>query len=294
MSASEVESGVTEKPPGVSAGAEPEGAVTMPSILGTDVTVVGDLQSQGPLQIEGRVEGDVNSPMVTIGKNAQVDGSVTGDQVRILGAVAGWVRAKKVSIGDNGRVDGSIQHEELIDESAPAGRPGRYRRMLSQSLTDRQRWLLIRNLSLAVVLLLSVYFVGHSGGWSLVRDLPGFLMPVLGDQNMVALLGFGFLLLLGYAWARAETAADASLRRRLILLERQLGQLRASQVRTSNGKASKGVEPGHLAEMEGRLQSVERRLVALGEEAAAQTTGLRVKSAPRPRHRPPPQRSAGS
>ena len=263
----------------------------MPSIIGPDLIVVGDLQSDGPVQIEGRIEGDVDSPAVVVGKDAYIDGSVSAEQVRILGAVAGWVRAAKVSIAESGRVDGCIQHKELVSEAPSRGFDPL--RLIPASLTDRQRWLLVRNLSLAIVLLLLVYFLGHSGRWSFVQDLPAFLVPVLGDQNVVAFLAFGFLVLLGYAGARAQLAAEGGLRRRLVELERKLALLRRNGGSRS-AAAARGPGAEALAEVTERLEAMERRLAGLAGEGPAATLGLPAKAATRPRHRQPSQRGAGS
>ncbi len=263
----------------------------MPSIIGPDLIVVGNLQSDGPVQIEGRIEGDVDCPTVVVGKDAYIDGSVSAEQVRILGAVAGWVRAAKVSIAETGRVDGCIQHTELVSERPSRGfAPWR---LIPASLSERQRWLLVRNLSLAIVLLLLVYFLGNSGRWSFVQDLPAVLMPVLGDQNVVAFLAFGFLVLLGYAGARAQLAADGSLRRRLLELERKLALLRRNGGSRAT-RAAAGPEPAALAEVTERLEAMERRLAGLSGDGPATTLGLPAKAAGRPRHRQPSQRGAGS
>lgn len=272
----------------------PAASEAMPSILGPDLTIVGDVESSGPVQIEGRVEGDVLSPSVTVGKDAYIDGSVTAEHVRILGAVAGWVRGAKVSLIDAGRVDGSIQHEELMSEGKGSPKPPRWR--LPAALTDLQGWLLVRNLSLAVVLLLVVYFVGHSGHWAFVKDLPDFLMPVLGDQNVVAFLAFGFLLLLGYAWARSGSLADAGLRRRMLQLERQLALVRVNGKRVKRSNAAEAPEAALVKQLTERLEALEQRLAGAAEESKAQRLDLRVqtKTASRPRHRLPPQRSASS
>lgn len=287
-------------------GAAPTGSQAMPSIIGPDLVVVGDLQSDGPVQIEGRIEGDVDSPAVVVGKGAYVDGSVSAEQVRILGAVAGWVRAGKVSIAETGRVDGCIQHKELVSEVASRGfHP---LRLIPASLNERQRWLLVRNLSLAIVLLLLVYFLGNGGRWSFVQDLPDFLVPLLGDQNVVAFLAFGFLVLLGYAGARAQLAAEGSLRRRLVELERKLALLRrnggsrpaaaasasASGAPAPEAHVPEAPAPEALAKLTKRLEAMERRLAGLAGDGSAAPLGLPAKAATRPRHRQSPQRGAGS
>ena len=279
-------------------GSAPAEVPSLPSIIGPDLVVIGDLRSEGPVQIEGRIEGDVDSPSVIVGEDAYVDGSVSAEKVRILGAVAGWVRAAKVSIAETGRVDGCIQHQELVSETPPG--KAAPRRLIPASLTERQRWLLVRNLSLAIVVLLLVYFLGHSGRWSFVRDLPAFLTPVLGDQNVVAFLAFGFLVLLGYAGARAQLAADAGLRRRLVALERKLALVRRYGGLRGAGR-TKDKTPaalsGALDEVTQRLDAMERRIAALADDGPAKALPAKsvpAKSAGRPRHRQPPQRGAGS
>ena len=263
----------------------------MPSIIGPEVVVVGDLKSQGPVQIEGRIKGDVDSPAVVIGKDAYVDGSVSGEQVRIFGAVAGWVLGGKVSIAESGRVDGCIQHTELVSETSRGGFALPH--LIPASLTERQRWLLVRNLALAITLLLLVYFLGASGRSAFIHDLPGFLAPILGDRNVVAFLAFGSLALLGYAGARAQLAADGSLHRRLIELERSLVQLR--RIAGSGATAATAEpEPPALAEVTTRLAALERRIAPLADEGAAKTLDLPSKAASRPRLRKPSQRGASS
>ncbi len=262
----------------------------MPSIIGPEVVVIGDLKSQGPVQIEGRIKGDVDSPAVVIGKDAYIDGSVSGEQVRIFGAVAGWVRGGKVSIAESGRVDGCIQHTELVSETSRGGFALSH--LIPASLTERQRWLLVRNLALAVTLLLLVYFLGASGRSAFIHDLPGFLAPILGDRNVVAFLAFGSLALLGYAGARAQLAADGSLGRRLIELERRLAQVRRISGSGTTGAAEP--EPSALAEVNARLAALEQRIAGLAGEGPAKALDLPAKSASRPRHRKPSQRGAGS
>ncbi len=271
-------------------GVAPVESPAMTSIIGPEVVVVGDLRSQGPVQIEGRVEGDVDSPAGVVGKEAYVEGSVSGERVRILGAVAGWVRGGKVSIAETGRVDGCIQHTELVSETSRGGFA--LSRLIPASLTERQRWLLVRNLALAVTLLLLIYFLGNSGRWAFIHDLPSFLAPILGDRNVVVFLAFGSLILLGYAGARAQLAADGSLRRRLVDLERKQERLRRI-AGLGAARAVVGPDPEALAEVTERVAALERRIAGLAGEGPAKRLDLPAKSAGRPRHRKPSKRNAG-
>ena len=71
---------------GSSAPAAPKGGI--PSIISSDLRVVGDLRSDGDLQIDGVIEGDVESHSLTVGINAKIKGSVSADDARICGTVA--------------------------------------------------------------------------------------------------------------------------------------------------------------------------------------------------------------
>ena len=104
----------------------------VPSIISPDLKIVGDLKSNGDIQIDGRIEGDVNSRLLTIGEQATVEGSIVADTVRISGTVRGQVKAKIVHLDKKARVTGDITHETLTME-AGALFEGQVRRMQQTS-----------------------------------------------------------------------------------------------------------------------------------------------------------------
>jgi len=89
----------------------------MPSIISTDLKVVGDLHCAGDIQIEGTVEGDINSQTVTVGEGAQVSGSVYGQTVRVSGNVKGQIEAQSVTLAKTAEVSGDVVHETLSIEA---------------------------------------------------------------------------------------------------------------------------------------------------------------------------------
>src|SRR3546814_4934506 len=60
-----------------------------PSILSAGLTVNGDLVSEGEMQIDCVVNGDVTAVRLAVGENARVVGEVMADQVLIRGEVVG-------------------------------------------------------------------------------------------------------------------------------------------------------------------------------------------------------------
>ena len=87
-----------------------------PSILSTDLTVTGDLVSEGELQIDGKVIGDVRCTMLTIGVSGCLTGQVFADYALIRGKVVGRIRAHNVTLALTARVMGDVIHESLMIE----------------------------------------------------------------------------------------------------------------------------------------------------------------------------------
>ena len=87
------------------------------SILSNDLTVKGSIVSEGEVQLDGKVEGDVRASVLTIGEDATVDGEVISENVVIRGKVKGSVRARQVQLASTARVEGDVIHASLAIES---------------------------------------------------------------------------------------------------------------------------------------------------------------------------------
>ena len=103
----------------------------IPSLISADLTIVGNLNCTGDIQIDGRVEGDIKSKTVTIGEGANVKGSISADRATLLGTVEGQTRADQVVIAKTAKVVGDIVHRTLSVESG-AILDGHCRRFESQ------------------------------------------------------------------------------------------------------------------------------------------------------------------
>jgi cytoskeletal protein CcmA (bactofilin family) len=92
-------------------------ATTVPSIISSEMTIRGDMQSDGDVQIEGTVYGDLNVTKLTIAEGGMVSGNITAKNVRICGALNGSVRSEMVTLTATARVVGDIHHELLAIET---------------------------------------------------------------------------------------------------------------------------------------------------------------------------------
>ena len=92
-------------------------ASAVPSIVSPDLKITGNLKSSGDIQIDGTVEGDIDSRLLIVGVGARVEGSIIAETVRISGAVHGEVKAKTVTLDKTAKVVGDVVHENLTMEA---------------------------------------------------------------------------------------------------------------------------------------------------------------------------------
>jgi cytoskeletal protein CcmA (bactofilin family) len=97
---------------------DPQGAAGgVPSIISPDLKIVGELKSDGAIQIDGTVKGDIKAHMLTVGAQGKIDGSTVAETVQIFGTVSGQVQAKTVRLDKSAKVTADITHETLSIEA---------------------------------------------------------------------------------------------------------------------------------------------------------------------------------
>lgn len=84
-----------------------------PSIISSDLTITGDMVSDGELHIDGHVEGDIRCRVLIVGVNAQINGSIQADIARVHGSINGHLYARSVFLACPAKVTGDITHERL-------------------------------------------------------------------------------------------------------------------------------------------------------------------------------------
>ncbi len=84
------------------------------SIICSDMHIVGSIKSEGALQIDGRIDGDITAGDVTIGSTGNIVGEIKAETLRVKGTVKGSIRARKVELETGASVDGDIIHSALV------------------------------------------------------------------------------------------------------------------------------------------------------------------------------------
>jgi len=88
----------------------------VPSIVSADLTITGNLVSQGEIQIDGGVVGDIKTDALLIGEDAHIRGEIVARRVRVHGRVDGQITAKSVTLAKTAHVTGDVIHEDLSIE----------------------------------------------------------------------------------------------------------------------------------------------------------------------------------
>ena len=89
------------------------------SCIGSDMSIVGKIECNGPAQVFGRIEGELRASDLLISDGAHIEGNVVAQSVTVCGRVKGTIRAVRVKLQNGGAVEGDIFHRSLsIDENS--------------------------------------------------------------------------------------------------------------------------------------------------------------------------------
>jgi cytoskeletal protein CcmA (bactofilin family) len=89
------------------------------TVITSDIHIFGSVQTDGEIEIEGQVEGDVRSGHLTVGKSGAITGDITAREVVIRGKVQGGIRASRIIIQAGAHVESDISYDKLsIEEDA--------------------------------------------------------------------------------------------------------------------------------------------------------------------------------
>jgi len=101
------------------ADAPPASRRLVASLIAENVVIKGDLTSEGDVQLDGTVQGDVRVMQLTVGETGEVAGAISADSVEVRGRVTGTIAARHVRLHGTAHVEGDISHSELaVDAGA--------------------------------------------------------------------------------------------------------------------------------------------------------------------------------
>ena len=86
------------------------------SVFDAHMSVTGDVETDGAIRIDGRLEGSINrADLVVIGEGASIVGDVTAREVIVAGAVTGNIFSKqRTELFSNSIVAGDIRSAAIL------------------------------------------------------------------------------------------------------------------------------------------------------------------------------------
>ncbi len=93
-----------------------EGTPVVPSLIGTDLTITGNVISKGEVQVDGEIQGDIHCASLVVGESAQITGGIVAEDVVVRGRVNGSIRATRVTMEASSHVEGDVYHKTLAIE----------------------------------------------------------------------------------------------------------------------------------------------------------------------------------
>jgi cytoskeletal protein CcmA (bactofilin family) len=94
----------------------PSSSATSPSLISEDMNILGNVISEGYVDVNGRLEGNIRCRVLTVRDKGHIKGDVVADTVGIHGTVDGLVKAKHVHLYSGSHITGIIMHVSLSVE----------------------------------------------------------------------------------------------------------------------------------------------------------------------------------
>jgi cytoskeletal protein CcmA (bactofilin family) len=88
----------------------------VPSIIGDDLTIRGNITSKGEIQVDGEIEGDVRCGSLLLGDKSKVMGGVAAEDVVVRGHIVGSITGLRITLQGQCHVEGDILCQTLAIE----------------------------------------------------------------------------------------------------------------------------------------------------------------------------------
>lgn len=110
------------KPSNNPAGGQPASAKhnqhkkSVPSVVSSDMHILGNIVSDGIIDFDGTIDGNIRCGSLVLRHNGKVNGEIHADNVQVYGRVKGLIKAKSVQMHATCWVEGIVMHEMISIE----------------------------------------------------------------------------------------------------------------------------------------------------------------------------------
>lgn len=86
------------------------------SVIAKGLFITGNLNCEGILEIEGKINGDINGNVITLRENSSVTGNITAKIINIRGEFNGIVKSERINISGKANIKGTLEYVSLCVE----------------------------------------------------------------------------------------------------------------------------------------------------------------------------------
>lgn len=90
------------------------------SVIGSDVTIRGDIAASTELHVDGSIEGDIACASLVQGETSTIKGAVKAETARLAGKVDGSIDARELVILRTATITGDVHYDALTIEQGAA------------------------------------------------------------------------------------------------------------------------------------------------------------------------------
>jgi len=88
-----------------------------PSIIAAGVKIAGNMITDGEVQLDGEVVGNLTCKNITMGETGSITGNIVAEEAIVRGYVNGEVHARTVRLEKSARLEGDVYHLSLAVEA---------------------------------------------------------------------------------------------------------------------------------------------------------------------------------
>jgi len=86
------------------------------TVIAEGLTIIGNVSSDGAVQVNGQIDGDLNCASITVSPNGLIHGGVKAQSVVVKGKVEGLIVGQEVVLESQAFVTGDIQAQTFLIE----------------------------------------------------------------------------------------------------------------------------------------------------------------------------------
>lgn len=97
----------------------------IPTVLGTGLRLVGTIESEGPIEVHGKLEINLQCDRLDMSPAAEIIGNINVKHALIRGRVIGNITADTIRVAESARIEGDIVARDVLEIAEGARCVGR-------------------------------------------------------------------------------------------------------------------------------------------------------------------------